>query len=114
MFTVRTLLLIPNLELLQNLKLSASCSQWIWRAQLYWVSWQGFGSGGASVRSCYKFPPCSIEPVMVTSKMDPLLAKSEPISDSGSSSVITYLRRKEKKKKPAQHQFTCVMLMENG
>ncbi|GAB0208868.1 hypothetical protein GRJ2_003352500 [Grus japonensis] len=31
------------------------------------------------------------------SKMDPPLAKAEPISDSGSTSVITYLRRKKKK-----------------
>ncbi|GAB0207243.1 EH domain-containing protein 4 [Grus japonensis] len=35
-----------------------------------------------------------------SSKTDPPLAKAEPISDGGSASVITYLRRKEKK----QHQ----------
>jgi len=28
--------------------------------------------------------------------MDPLLAKAKPISDGGSASVITYLRREEK------------------
>jgi len=31
-----------------------------------------------------------------SSKMDPLLAKAEPISDGGSASGITYLRRGEK------------------
>ncbi|PKU39014.1 protein pxr1-like [Limosa lapponica baueri] len=36
------------------------------------------------------------------SKMDPLLAKAEPISDSGSASVITYLRRE---KAAAQQQL---------
>ncbi|GAB0207745.1 AN1-type zinc finger protein 5-like [Grus japonensis] len=30
------------------------------------------------------------------SKTDPLLAKAEPISDGGSASVITYLRRRKK------------------
>ncbi|GAB0208689.1 acid sphingomyelinase-like phosphodiesterase 3b [Grus japonensis] len=33
------------------------------------------------------------------SKTDPLLAKAEPISSDGSTSVITYLRREKKKKK---------------
>jgi len=47
----------------------------------------------ASVRSCQKLPPCPIEPVPASSEMDLLLAKAEPISDSGSASVITYLRR---------------------
>jgi len=43
----------------------------------------------ASVRSCEKLPPCLIEPVPAGSKMDPLLAKAKPISDGGSTSVIT-------------------------
>ena len=34
-----------------------------------------------------------IEPMSARSKTDPLLAKAEPISDGGSASVITYLRR---------------------
>jgi len=63
-------------------------------------AWQGFGSGGAigvaSVRSCHKLPPCLTEPVADGSKMDPPLAKSKPISNSGSASVITYLRRGKK------------------
>jgi len=67
----------------------------------YGFAWQGFGSGGAtglaSVRSCEKLPPCLTEPVPVGSKMYPLLAKAKPISDGGSASVITYLRRGRKK-----------------
>ena len=60
-------------------------------------AWQGFGSGGAtgvaSVRRCQKLPPCWTEPVPAGSKMDPPLAKAEPISNIGSISVITYLRK---------------------
>ena len=60
-------------------------------------AWQGFGSGGAtgmaSVRSCQKLPLCPTEPMPAGSKTDPPLAKAEPISDGGSASVITYLRR---------------------
>ena len=47
----------------------------------------------ASVRSCEKLPPCLVEPVPAGSKTDLLLAKAKPISDGGSASVITYLRR---------------------
>ena len=50
----------------------------------------------ASVRRCRKFPPCLIEPMPAGSKTDPLLAKAEPISDGGSASGITYLRRGKK------------------
>ena len=50
----------------------------------------------ASVRSCEKLPPCLIKPVPAGSKTDPLLAKDEPISDGGSASVITDLRRGRK------------------
>jgi len=61
--------------------------------------WQGFGSGRAtavvSVRSCQKLLLCPTEPVPDGSKMDPLLAKAEPISDGGGASVISYLRRKK-------------------
>jgi len=39
---------------------------------------------------------CLIKPVPAGSKTDPLLAKAKPISDGGSASVITYLRRKRK------------------
>ncbi|KAK4831883.1 hypothetical protein QYF61_020030 [Mycteria americana] len=61
--------------------------------------WQGFGSKGAagvaSVRRCQKFPPCLIEPMPAGSKTNPPLAKAEPISNGGSISVITYLRREK-------------------
>jgi len=53
--------------------------------------------GVASVRSCKKLSPCLIKPVPDCSKMDPLLAKAKPISNSGSASVITQLRRRTKK-----------------
>jgi len=63
-------------------------------------AWQGFGSGGAigvaSVRSCEKLPPCLIKPVPAGSKMDLMLAKTKEVSDSGSASVVTYLRRGRK------------------
>ena len=49
----------------------------------------------ASVRSCWKLPLCSREPIPASSKTDPLPAKAEPISDSGNASVITFLRRKK-------------------
>jgi len=66
----------------------------------YVFVWQGFGSGGsiavASVRSCENLPPCLIKPVLAGSKTDPPLAKAKPISDSGSASMITYLRRGKK------------------
>ena len=52
-------------------------------------------TGVTSVRSCWKLPLCMTEPMPDGSKMDPPPAKSESISDSGSTSVITYLRRKK-------------------
>jgi len=51
----------------------------------------------ASVRICEKLPPCLIKPVPASAKTDLLLAKAKPISDGGSASVITYLRRGRKK-----------------
>jgi len=47
----------------------------------------------ASLRSCKKILRCLMEPMPAGSKMDPPLAKAEPISDGGSASGITYLRR---------------------
>jgi len=62
--------------------------------------WQGFGSEGAiwvaSVRSCEKPPTNLTEPVPAVSEMDPPLAKAKPVSEGGSTSVITYLRREKK------------------
>ena len=45
------------------------------------------------MRSCWNLPPCLTEPMPASSKTDPLLGKAEPISDSGSTSVITCLRK---------------------
>jgi len=47
----------------------------------------------ASVRSCEKLPPHLIQSVAAGSKMHPPLPKAKPISDGGSASRITYLRR---------------------
>jgi len=49
------------------------------------------------VRSFQKLPPCLIKPVLDGSKTDPLLPKAKSISDGGSTSVITYLRKGRKK-----------------
>jgi len=54
------------------------------------------------VRRCQKLPLCPTEPTPAGSKTDPLLAKAEPTSDSGSTSGITELSRG---KKPAQRQL---------
>jgi len=48
----------------------------------------------ASVRSCEKLPLCLIKPVPAGFKTDTPLAKAKPVSNDGSASVITYLRRK--------------------
>jgi len=45
------------------------------------------------VQSCEKLPPCLIKPVPAGSKTDASLAKAKPISDGGSVSGTTYLRR---------------------
>ena len=62
-------------------------------------AWHSFDSRGAtgvaSVRSCQKLPLCPTEPMPASSKTDPLLAKAKPISDSGSASGITDLRREK-------------------
>jgi len=56
----------------------------------------GGAIGVASVRSCEKVLPCLIKPVPASSKTDLPLAKAKPISNGGSTSVITYLRRGRK------------------
>jgi len=50
----------------------------------------------ASVRTCEKLPPYLIKPVPASSETDPPLPKAKPISDTGSASGITYLRRRRK------------------
>jgi len=59
----------------------------------------------ASLRSCWKLPPCLIKPVVAGSETDPLLAKATPVSDGGSASVIMYLRKEEKKQLWARQQL---------
>jgi len=48
------------------------------------------------VRSYKKLPPGLVKPVPAGSEMDPLLAKAKPISNGGSTSGITYLRKGRK------------------
>ena len=50
----------------------------------------------ASVRTHQELPPCQSAPVPAGSKIDPPLPKAESISDVGSVSVITYLRKSKK------------------
>jgi len=58
---------------------------------------KGGAIGVASVRSCEKLAPYLIQPVLADSETDPRPAKAKTISNSGSTSVITYLRRGRKK-----------------
>lgn len=52
------------------------------------------GSAGVvSRKRGQKLFPCLSEPMPDSSKLDPLLAKAEPIRDDNNASVITYLRR---------------------
>lgn len=47
------------------------------------------------MRTCWKFPPCPMEPVAASSSMDPLVAKARPIGGGGSAPGLTYLTRKK-------------------
>jgi len=53
--------------------------------------------GVASVRSCEKLPPYLLKPMPAGSKTYLPLAKAKPISDGGSTSVTTCLRKGRKK-----------------
>lgn len=53
-------------------------------------------TGVTPVRSCQKLSPCLTEEIPDGSKTDPGLDKAEPISDSGSTSGINYLRSGKK------------------
>jgi len=81
-------------------KIMASAGKETGRNMCYQVAWQGFDSTGGIgvgyVRSCRKLPCCTIEPMPDASKMDLPLAKAKPISDGGSASGITYIRRGKK------------------
>jgi len=59
-------------------------------------AWQGFGSRGY-YRGGFREKQLEASPMLYRHKTDPPLAKAEPISDSGSTSVITRLRRGKKK-----------------
>lgn len=54
---------------------------------------RGCATGGASVRSCQKLPPCLTESIPAGSKTEPLLAKVEPITGDSSASGMADLRR---------------------
>jgi len=69
----------------------------------------GWAIGVASVRCCKKLPPYLMKPVLAGSKTDPPLAKAKPISDSGSSSGITYLRREKTAVKPQSRERSETM-----
>lgn len=49
-----------------------------------------------SVRSCQKLSPCRTEPIPAGCKMSLMLAKVEPIDNSGRASGVTDSRRGEK------------------
>lgn len=59
--------------------------------------WPDFGSGEstgvASVRSIWKLPQCSAEPVPDRSRIDPLLARAGPVRKGGNISGVTNSRR---------------------
>lgn len=64
--------------------------------QLYWVCTPGSGSsrgatGVASVRSCQNLPLCPTEPMPASCRMNPPLAKDEPINNSGNILRLTDL-----------------------
>lgn len=70
------------------------------QADCIWLTWKGFSNRGAagvvSVRRDQELSPCLTKTVPADSEMDMLLAKDEPISNSGGTPVITYLRKGEK------------------
>lgn len=52
--------------------------------------------GVACVRSCQKLPQCPRELMPAGSKTDVMLALSEPVRDSSSTSAVTELRKQRK------------------
>jgi len=48
------------------------------------------------VRRQQELPPCPTEPTPASSKMGLWLAKAQPVSNTGSNSMIAYLRRGKK------------------
>lgn len=55
--------------------------------------WNQVGYRGGFCENMLEFPPYLTDPMPAGSKMDPQLAKDEPISDSDSTSGITYSRK---------------------
>ena len=55
---------------------------------------KGLGGGCYKDGFCEKLPPYLIDPMPAGYKTGPMLAKAKPISDGGSTSVITYLQGK--------------------
>jgi len=78
---------------------STETLKYVMNQHLYWGCGKVLVAGGlqgvASVRSCQKLPLCPTDPVPASSKMDPLLAKAEPISYCGGTSGIKYGRREK-------------------
>jgi len=63
--------------------------------------WQRWGYRGGFCEKLLEASPCPTEAMPAGSKTDPALAKTKPVSDGGSVSGITHLRR-GKKPKPVQ------------
>ena len=78
-----------------NILVSSICFVKFWVLVCIGFAWQGFGSGGGYRNGFWKkLPLCPVEPMPAGSKMDPLLAKAEPISDGSNTSGIKNLRKK--------------------
>lgn len=80
----------------QQRLLAAKCGTSFLPTLCIGFAWQDFDSreaaGVTSLRRCQKLPPCPIQSVLDSSKTDTPLAKAKPINESGSTSVIIYLR----------------------
>lgn len=73
------------------------CVRALWcfyHSQCTGFMWQDFGSNGAagvvSVRRHQELPTCQTEAVPAGSTTDPPMARSKPVTNVGSTSVITY------------------------
>lgn len=56
---------------------------------------EGWAAGVDSLRRCQKLSLCLTESVLASSKTDTPLAKAEPVSDGGSRSGTTHLKREK-------------------
>lgn len=77
-----------------------SHNNWACRKVKYCIvfAWQGFGSRGATVmtfvKSNWKLPTCPSEPMPTCSKTDAPPTDDKSISNGGSTTELTYLRRR--------------------